>query len=62
VRVFRDCGAAQALGHHWGTFQLTDEPIEQPPRDLAAALQTQGIPTERFRPLWPGEAWEAASG
>jgi L-ascorbate metabolism protein UlaG (beta-lactamase superfamily) len=61
VRVFRDCGAAQALGHHWGTFQLTDEAIEQPLRDLAAALAAQGVPAERFRPLRPGEAWEAAA-
>jgi L-ascorbate metabolism protein UlaG (beta-lactamase superfamily) len=61
VRVFRDCGAAQALGHHWGTFQLTHEAIERPLRDLAAALAAQDVPPERFPPLRPGEAWEAAA-
>jgi len=60
VRVFRDCGAQQALGHHWGTFRLTNEGVEQPLRDLAAALKGQGVPAERFRPLRPGEVWEAA--
>jgi L-ascorbate metabolism protein UlaG (beta-lactamase superfamily) len=59
VRVFRACGARQALGHHWGTFRLTNEAIEQPLRDLAAALVAQGVPAERFRSLRPGEAWEA---
>jgi L-ascorbate metabolism protein UlaG (beta-lactamase superfamily) len=59
VRVFQDCGASQALGHHWGTFQLTDEAIEQPLRDLTGALAARRIPAERFRPLRPGEVWEA---
>ena len=48
VRVFRDCGARQALGHHWGTFQLTDEGIERPLQALAAALAAEEIPPERF--------------
>ncbi len=59
VRVARDCGAVQALGHHWGTFRLTNEGIEQPLRDLEVALAAQGVPAERFRPLRPGEAWDA---
>jgi L-ascorbate metabolism protein UlaG (beta-lactamase superfamily) len=59
VRVLRDCGARQALGHHWGTFQLTDEGIERPLQALSAALAAAGLPAERFRPLRPGEAWEA---
>jgi L-ascorbate metabolism protein UlaG (beta-lactamase superfamily) len=60
VRVLHDCGAAQALGHHWGTFQLTDEGIARPLEALAAALRQHAVATERFRPLRPGEAWEAA--
>ena len=60
VRVFRDCGARQALGHHWGTFQLTDESVERPLEALAAALAEHEIPPERFRALRPGEAWEDA--
>jgi L-ascorbate metabolism protein UlaG (beta-lactamase superfamily) len=61
VQVLRDCGARQALGHHWGTFQLTDEGIERPLQELSAALAGQSVPAERFRPLRPGEVWEAAA-
>jgi L-ascorbate metabolism protein UlaG (beta-lactamase superfamily) len=59
VQVMRDTGAAQALGHHWGTFRLTNEGVDQPPAALAAALQAAGMPPERFRALRPGEVWEA---
>jgi len=52
VRAFRDCGALQAIGHHWGTFQLTDEAIEAPAETLAAT----GV--ERFHAMRPGEVLE----
>ncbi len=58
VRGMTDCNAAFAAGHHWGTFQLTDEGLEAPLRALEAALDQQGIARERFRPLRPGEVWD----
>jgi L-ascorbate metabolism protein UlaG (beta-lactamase superfamily) len=58
VQAFVDCGAELALGHHHGTFQLTDEPIDAPLMALADALSATGIPAERFRTLLPGEVWE----
>ncbi len=40
VRAFQDCGAELALGHHFETFQLTDEPFDAPRRKalIEAAL------------------------
>jgi len=57
VQAFIDCGAEFALGHHYGTFQLTDEPIDAPLVALAEALKISGIPSERFRTLRPGQVW-----
>jgi len=58
VEGFRLCGAAYGIGHHWGTFQLTDEGREVPLDDLATALDAQGVPPARFRAMAPGEAWD----
>jgi L-ascorbate metabolism protein UlaG (beta-lactamase superfamily) len=59
VRAMQACGAEQALGHHWGTFRLTNEGVDEPPRELAQALEAAEVPAERFRALRPGEVWEA---
>ena len=48
-------GAARALGHHWGTFHLTNEGVERPLEALAAARAERGIPADRFSALRPGE-------
>jgi L-ascorbate metabolism protein UlaG (beta-lactamase superfamily) len=58
VQAFADCGAELALGHHYGTFQLTDEAIDAPLVALAEALMVAGIPAERFRTLRPGQVLE----
>ena len=59
VKVIRSLRAEQALGHHWGTFQLTDEGVGRPPEALKVALAQAAIPEERFRPMRPGLVWEA---
>jgi L-ascorbate metabolism protein UlaG (beta-lactamase superfamily) len=48
VQVFETLKPRQALGIHWGTFQLTFESIDDPPRRLAVARQARGIAAERF--------------
>ena len=55
VEALELSGAARALGHHWGTCHLTNEPIGQPVEDLTAALATRGIAPARFPALRPGE-------
>ncbi len=58
VKALADCGAAQALAHHHGTFQLTDEAIDAPVIALAQALDEARIPPERFAALKPGQVFE----
>jgi len=48
VEVFARLGARTALGMHWGTFQLTFEAMDDPPRRLRQALAKRGIPPGRF--------------
>ena len=59
VRIAGEVGAAQALGHHWGTFRLTNEGVARPVEALAAALVAAGLGPERFLALRPGAVWEA---
>jgi hypothetical protein len=40
---------------HWGTFKLTDEPLDEPPRRLEAERARRGIAQERVRVLAIGE-------
>ena len=44
VRALELIGAEQALGHHWGTFRLTNEGIEEPVADLATAFASRRNP------------------
>jgi hypothetical protein len=44
-------------GMHWGTFDLTDEPVDLPPRVLEEVLQREGVDRERVRALAVGERW-----
>ena len=56
VLALQLCGARRALGHHWGTFKLTNEAVDAPKRDLAAALAARGVDVTRFTALHPGDA------
>lgn len=47
-----------ALGIHWGTFKLTDEPMDEPPRRALAAWRASGLPEEELWILRHGETRE----
>lgn len=57
VRAFEQLHAGHALGVHWGTFELTDEPIDLPPTLLRQSLAAAQIAPDRFRVLEAGEQW-----
>jgi N-acyl-phosphatidylethanolamine-hydrolysing phospholipase D len=46
------------LGIHWGTFRLTDEPVEEPPQRTAARWRTLGLDERR---LWIARFGETRS-
>lgn len=56
VQIYEDLVAPHAgkplplmLGIHWGTFRLTDEPMDEPPRRTAARWHAAGLDPDR---LW----------
>lgn len=62
VRIFKDVGPAQALGFHWGTFQLTDEARKEPIELLRDSLEEADIDAGRFIPLAPGQVYTPGRG
>jgi L-ascorbate metabolism protein UlaG (beta-lactamase superfamily) len=57
VQMHMDLRARRSLGIHWGTFALSDEPIDQPLADLAAAKTRFGIAEDDFITLRHGATW-----
>src|SRR5262249_12921532 len=52
ARAFRDLGARRLVPMHWATFRLTDEPLDEPPRLLRAAMAGE---LDKIIPLAIGE-------
>lgn len=48
VQIHVDVDPRLSIGMHFGTFQLTDEPIDEPPRKLRDALARHGVGADRF--------------
>ena len=55
LKAFTDLDARHFVGMHWGTFDLSDEPIDHGPRDLLPLqLAARAIPSERVHVLSHG--------
>jgi L-ascorbate metabolism protein UlaG (beta-lactamase superfamily) len=55
VEIFKRLGASTAIPIHWGTFHLSYEQWDTPPRMLELALRCEGIARDRFAPLRIGQ-------
>lgn len=55
VQLHKDVRAKQSIGIHWGTFELTDEPLDAPLGELPAARQAAGVAPDDFVLLEHGQ-------
>lgn len=54
VQIHLDLESRRSVAMHWGTFILTDEPVEEPPRRLAHARRAAGLEEDEFLVLRHG--------
>jgi L-ascorbate metabolism protein UlaG (beta-lactamase superfamily) len=62
VRAYEDLGARRFLAMHWGTFKLTDEPLDEPPQRLDAEWNRRQLPREPLHVLAVGESLTVRHG
>lgn len=55
VQMHQDLQARYSVAMHWGTFILTDEPLDEPPRKLREALIEAKLPLTEFEVYKHGE-------
>lgn len=51
IQAFIDLKAKELLGVHWGTFKLSDEPVDEPPELLREHASEKGIEAKRIHVL-----------
>ena len=47
MQAFVDVNARLLIGIHWGTFDLAEEPLDDPPVRMLAEARRRGIDSER---------------
>ena len=55
VQAFIDLKAEKAIGMHWGTFILTDEPVDEPPLKLEEELEGRSLDAKSFITMIHGQ-------
>ncbi len=55
LQAFRDLRSAKFIGIHWGTFELAQEPYDEPPRRIADEVARLGLDPPSILLPRPGE-------
>ena len=55
LQIFDDLGARRFMAMHWGTFDLSEEPLDEPPKRLRAEASRRGLDPERVWVFAHGE-------
>lgn len=55
VQIHQDINSQYSVAMHWGTFILTDEPLDEPPVKLSAALKKFQLTDSEFEVFKHGE-------
>lgn len=51
VEVFKELRCRKAVPIHWGVFELADESLDEPLRELSLAVSQSDLPEMEFKPL-----------
>jgi len=62
VQAFEDLGARRFVAMHWGTFKLTDEPLDEPPQRLDAEWTRRGWTREKLHVPAVGQSLTVRNG
>lgn len=53
-QIHLDLGVKHSVGVHWGTWILSDERYDDPPKDLVKAREKLGVAEDAFVVVPPG--------
>ena len=55
IQIHKDLKSKSSIAMHWGTFQLTDEPMEEPPQLLKSLSLEKNLHSDEFVSMKHGE-------
>ena len=55
IQIHKDLKSKKSIAMHWGTFQLTDEPMDEPPKLLKKFSAEKNLLNNEFISMKHGE-------
>ena len=55
IQIHKDLNSKNSVAMHWGTFQLTDEPMDEPPKLLKSLSSKNNLLNDEFIVMKHGE-------